>query len=36
MNGKWSGKSIRDRYLNKLDPSINKGKWTEEENMLII
>ena len=29
------GKQIRDRYLNVLDPSINKGKFTKEEDELL-
>ena len=30
-----NGKQIRDRYLNVLDPSINKGKFTKEEDELL-
>ena len=32
MGGTRTGKQIRDRYLNKLDPSINASKWTLEED----
>ena len=31
-----SGKQVRDRYLNKLNPSINKGKWSQEEDETIV
>ena len=31
-----SGKQVRDRYLNKLNPSINKGKWSQEEDEMIL
>ena len=31
-----SGKQIRDRYLNKLRPDINKGEWTEREDDILI
>lgn len=30
------GKQCRERWHNHLDPSINKGKWTDEEDQLII
>lgn len=30
------GKQCRERYLNHLDPSINKDAWTEEEDRIII
>ena len=30
-----NGKQIRDRYINVLDPSINKEKFTEEEDKLL-
>lgn len=30
-----NGKQIRDRYINVLDPSINKAKFTEEEDKLL-
>lgn len=32
IGGTRSGKQIRDRYLNKLDPTINASKWTTEED----
>jgi len=31
-----SGKQIRDRYLNKLKPDINKAEWTSEEDELVM
>ena len=31
-----SGKQVRDRYLNKLNPCINKGKWSQEEDETIV
>jgi len=31
-----TGKQIRDRYLNALDPNVNRGKFTEEEDDKII
>lgn len=30
-----NGKQIRDRYINVLDPNINKDKFTEEEDKLL-
>ena len=27
--GTKTGKQIRERYINKLDPRINKEEWTE-------
>lgn len=36
MEGKRSGKQIRDRYLNKLHPSINNSKWTEVEDQQLL
>ena len=30
-----NGKQIRDRYINVLDPSINKSKFTEKEDILL-
>jgi len=30
------GKQVRDRYINILDPEINKGLWTVEEDKIII
>ena len=34
--GTRNGKQIRDRYINVLDPEIKKGKFTEEEDNLLI
>lgn len=31
-----NGKQIRDRYLNVLDPSINKGKFTSEDDLFLM
>merc|ERR1712130_227023 len=31
-----SGKQCRERWHNHLDPTINRGPWTEEEDMLLI
>lgn len=31
-----NGKQLRERYLNVLDPSIKKEKWTDEEDNIII
>jgi hypothetical protein len=31
-----NGKQIRDRFINVLDPEIKKGKFTEEEDKLLI
>eukprot|EP00960_Hanusia_phi_P041562 755055-Hanusia_phi.AAC.1 len=31
-----TGKQIRERWHNQLDPNIMKGPWTEEEDMLIM
>ncbi len=31
-----SGKQIRDRYLNKLKPDINKAEWTQKEDELVM
>lgn len=34
--GTRSGKQCRERWLNHLDPVINKGPWTKEEDELLI
>ncbi|CAD8054500.1 unnamed protein product [Paramecium sonneborni] len=34
--GNITGKQARDRYINKLDQSINKQPWTHEEDMLVL
>ncbi|CAD8136116.1 unnamed protein product [Paramecium octaurelia] len=34
--GNITGKQARDRYINKLDQSINKEPWTYEEDMLVL
>lgn len=31
-----NGKQLRERYLNVLDPSIKKEKWTDEEDKILI
>lgn len=31
-----TGKQIRERYLNKLDPQINWSTWTKEEDEIIL
>ena len=31
-----SGKQCRERYVNIVDPEINKEKWTEEEDILLL
>mmetsp|Transcript_30302 Transcript_30302/g.59180 ORF Transcript_30302/g.59180 Transcript_30302/m.59180 type:complete len:387 (-) Transcript_30302:1477-2637(-) len=31
-----SGKQCRERYKNQLDPSIKRGPWTDEEDVLIV
>jgi myb proto-oncogene protein len=36
MLGTRNGKQIRDRYINVLDTGIKKGKFTEEEDILLI
>jgi len=35
LNGRL-GKQCRERWYNQLDPSINKGEWTEKEDRLLI
>lgn len=34
--GTRSGKQCRERWLNHLDPDINKGPWTKEEDELLM
>ena len=34
--GNRTGKQIRDRYINHLDPSINHAQWTESEDEFLI
>ena len=36
MDRSRSGKQIRDRYLNKLEPSITQEKWSEEEERALL
>ena len=36
MEGIRTGKQIRDRYLNKLDPAINNSKWTKREDKQLL
>lgn len=36
MGGTRTGKQIRDRYLNKLDPTIHEKEWTPQEDELLI
>lgn len=36
MGGSRNGKQIRDRYLNKLNPSIKNTKWTPEEDQKLL
>ncbi|EGR29449.1 myb-like DNA-binding domain protein [Ichthyophthirius multifiliis] len=31
-----TGKQIRERYINKLDPMIHKQAWTEKEDQIIL
>jgi hypothetical protein len=35
LNGRL-GKQCRERWYNHLDPSINKGEWTEEEDQTLV
>ena len=34
--GTKTGKQIRERYINKLDPRIKVDEWTDEEDKLIL
>ena len=34
--GTKTGKQIRERYINKLDPKIKVDEWTDEEDKLIL
>lgn len=36
MLGTKTGKQIRERYLNKLDPQIREDPWTQDEDELIV
>lgn len=36
MGGARSGKQVRDRYLNKLDPKIKRAEWTDEDDNMLI
>jgi len=36
MKTKRTGKQIRERYVNKLDPNIKLDKWTIQEDTIII
>lgn len=36
MIGTKTGKQIRERFINKLDPKIKKEEWTDEEDRKII
>jgi hypothetical protein len=31
-----TGKQIRDRYINALDPNINHKEWTNEEDQIVL
>lgn len=35
MPGRIS-KQCRERYINHLDPDLNKGAWTEEEDKILL
>lgn len=35
IDGK-TGKQVRERYINKLDPTIKRCPWTEEEDQKIL
>jgi myb proto-oncogene protein len=34
--GTKTGKQIRERFINKLDPKIKTDDWTDEEDKLIL
>ena len=34
--GSKTGKQIRERFINKLDPKIKNEEWTDEEDRLIL
>lgn len=34
--GTKTGKQIRERFINKLDPTIKNEDWTQEEDKLIL
>ncbi len=34
--GTKTGKQIRQRFINKLDPKIKNEEWTNEEDMMIL
>ena len=36
MLGTKTGKQIRERFINKLDPKIKKDEWDDEEDRKII
>jgi len=36
MLGTKTGKQIRERFINKLDPKIKREEWTDEEDRKII
>lgn len=36
MLGTKTGKQIRERYINKLDPYIKKDEWSQEEDISLI
>ena len=36
MIGNKTGKQIRERFINKLDPKIKRQEWSEEEDRKII
>lgn len=36
MLGSKTGKQIRERYINKLDPNIKNIAWTKEEDIVLI